>query len=83
MGLIWASCLQRLPDGLCLELWKPQNIPEKEILRIEIRPAQNVCRVLISRKQNLLILFGAISGNVFHWPEQKNDLFAYLPGLGQ
>ena len=53
-GHFWLTALN-------LEVWESENV---EMLRMEIRSAQNVRRVLISRKQTLPILFGAISINL-------------------
>ena len=43
-----------------------KKIPNIKILRIQIHSAQNVGKVLLSRKQNLLAPFGALSGLFFH-----------------
>ena len=60
-----------------------QQIQKITILKIQIRSAQNVGKVWISRKQILLALFGAISGNFFYGPEEfkktyKNCLFSLV-----
>ena len=47
-----------------------QKIKKIEILKIQIRSAQNVGMIWISRKKILLALFGAIPGHFFHGPEK-------------
>ena len=42
------------------EIWGPKNEKKIKILKIQIRSAQNVGKVWISRKQILLALFRAI-----------------------
>ena len=52
-----------------------------KLLKIQVRSAQNVGKVWISRKQILPAPFGAILGHFFHGPEKskKYTKFAYFP----
>ena len=50
---------------------------------MKIHHAQNPGRVLISRKQILLILLGHIFDCFFHWPENKKMLFHVFAFYGQ
>ena len=52
------------------EIWVPKN--KKSILKIQIRSAQNVGKVWISRKNTILAPFGAAPGN-FPWAEKKKN----------
>ena len=55
-------------------------------MKIQIRSAQNVGKVQISRGKNLLTLFQAISDNVFHGLEQMQkhaDLVRLFSLVGQ
>ena len=63
------------------EIWDPKNGKKIKILKIQIRSAQNVGKVWISRKKILPALFGAISSHFFHRPEKlkKCQNFAYFP----
>ena len=58
-----------------------QKIKKMKSLKNQIRSAQNVGKVWISRKKILPALFGAISGHFFHGPNKskKSYLFAYFP----
>ena len=48
---------------------------QMEILKIEIRSAQNVGKVWIRRNKILLAPFGVIPGNFSHGPKnQKNEI---------
>ena len=64
-------------------VWKfgVQKMKKIKILKIQIRSAQNVGKVWISRKKILPALFGAIWGHFFHRPEksEKWQNFAYFP----
>ena len=65
------------------KFWDPKNQKIKS-LKIQIRSAQNVGKVWISRKKILPALFGAILGHFFHGPKKskKCQNFAYFPGVG-
>ena len=65
------------------EIWGPTNQKVK-VLKIQIRSAQNVVQVWISRKKILLALFGAIWGHFFHGPEKSKQCrnFAYVSLVG-
>ena len=54
------------------EIWDPK-IQKMQILKIKIRVAQNVGKVWISRKKQLLAPFHAISGHFLRGPEKKNE----------
>ena len=60
-GDLWGLETQKLE---ILGTWKSRNLGskkwKKKILKIQIRSAQNVGKVRISRKKILLALFGAI-----------------------
>ena len=45
----------------------------KKNIKIQIRSAQNVGKVWISRKKILLALFGAIPGHFFHGPKNSRN----------
>ena len=72
-----------------------QQIKKIKSLKIQIRSAQNVGKVWISRKKILPALFGAILGHFFHGPKKiKKDckilpIFpvwgpcCYPPGVGE
>ena len=64
-------------------VWKfgVQKMEKIKILKIQIRSAQNVGKVWISRKKILPALFGAISGHFFHGPKKCQNC-AYFPGVG-
>ena len=53
-----------------------QNIQKINVLKIQIRSAQNVGRVWISREKILLVPFGAIS-RIFPWTD-KNVKHVYI-----
>ena len=61
-----------------------QKIKKIKVLKIQIRSAQNVGKVWISRKKILPALFGAILGHFFHGPEKSKNCqkIAYFPGVG-
>ena len=67
-------------------VWKfgVQKMEKIKILKIQIRSAQNVGKVWISRKKILPTLFGAIWGHFFHGPEKlkkyKKELPIFLGG---
>ena len=52
-----------------------------EILKFQIRSAQNVGKVWISWKKILLAPFGATPGHFFHGPDKCKEFtkFAYFP----
>ena len=64
-------------------VWKfgVQKMEKIKNLKIQIRSAQNVGKVWISRKKILPALFGAIWGHFFHGPEKlkKCKKNAYFP----
>ena len=63
-GYLWLTALNLgIQESGNLESKKE---PKMKILRIQIRSAQNVGKVLLSRKQNLLAPFGTISGQFSH-----------------
>ena len=49
-----------------------------KVLKVQIRSAQNVGKVWISRKKILLAPFGAISDNFLHEPEKTKKLRVFL-----
>ena len=53
-----------------------------KFLKVKIRHAQNVGKVQISRKKQLLTRFGAISGKFFHGPEKCQKHICLLFFLG-
>ena len=53
-------------DSGTLEIWNPTST-KKIILGMNIRRAQNICRVPISRKQILLTLLGTIFSMFILW----------------
>ena len=57
--------------GLEIQKFGVQKIKKIKILKIQIRSAQNVGKVWISRKKILPALFGAIPGYFFHRPEKS------------
>ena len=59
------------------EIWDPKNGKIK-IPKIQTRSAQNVDKVWISRKKNLLASFGVISGKFFHGPTNIQKLNTIL-----
>ena len=67
--------------------WKSGNLGSNKFpqnnFKIEIRSAQNVGKVWISRKKNIPALFGAIPGHFLRGPEKCKTCqnFAYLPLL--
>ena len=63
----------------------PKKIQKIKILKIKICVAQNVDKVWISRKNQLLAPFGAISGKFFHGPENAKNCktIAYFPWRAQ
>ena len=63
------------------EIWDPTKKKKIEILKITIRVAQNVGKVWISRKKNLLAPFGALWAQFLRGPEksEKCQNFAYSP----
>ena len=65
-------------------VWKfgVQNIKTIKFLKIQIRSAQNVGKVWISRKKILPALFGAIWGHFFHRPEKSKNTKFLLIFLG-
>ena len=77
------------PEIWDLEIQKVgvQKMKKKtKFLKIQIRSAQNVGKVWISRKKILPALFGAIPGHFFHGPEKckkkKCKTVAYVPLVG-
>ena len=69
-----------------LGTWKSRKLGSRKIekikiLEIRIRSAQNVGKVWISRKKNLLAPFGAIPCHFLHGPNKskKSTKFAYFP----
>ena len=56
-----------------------QKMEKMNILKIQIRSAQNVGKVWISRKTTLPALFGAIWGHFFHGPEKNQKNAKILP----
>ena len=44
------------------EIWNPKNVPKIKIIKMEIRPAKNACRVLIGLigGEKLLTLVGTV-----------------------
>ena len=59
-----------------LKHWDPKNKNLKNI-KVQIRSAQNVGKVWISRERILLAPFGAISWHLFHGPEKCNKIFNF------
>ena len=79
--------------SLDLGIWKSGDLEIQKIgiqkmkniknIKIQIRSAQNVGKVWISRKKNLLAPFGAIPGHFLRGPEKckKCYVFCYFPWL--
>ena len=68
-----------------LEIWEPGNLGSKkiqniQILKIQIRSAQNVGTVWISRKKTFPAPFGAIPGIFLRGPEISKKLLIFLGG---
>ena len=78
-----------LAQARFLEIWNSEDLEiqkfgiqkNKQIqtLKIQIRSAQNVGKVWISRKQILLALFGAIPGHFFHGPKTCGKMHTKFP----
>ena len=87
-GGVWA---QARAQARFLEFWKSgtwksgnlgsQKIQKIKIFEIQIRSAQNVGKVWISRKKNLPAAFGALWAQFLRGPEKskKSYFFAYFP----
>ena len=73
---IWRS------GDLEIQKFGVQKFKNIKFLRIQIRSAQNVGKVWISRKKILLALFGAIQGHFLHGPE-KSPKFCLFSLVGQ
>ena len=79
VGPSWA---QVVPSWAQARNFGPKEMQKIKILKIQIRSAQNVGKVWISRKKILLALFHIISGNFLREPEKskkKNRFFVYFP----
>ena len=71
-----------LAQARFLEIWNSGDLEiqkfgiqkiKKKNLKIQIRSAQNVGKVWISKKKNLLAPFGAIPGHFLHGPEKSEN----------
>ena len=60
------------PGGWKSRNWDPKNEKIKN-LKIQIRSAQNVGKVWISRKKIILAPLGATSGHFFHGPKKPKN----------
>ena len=59
---------------------KSEKIPKIQILKIQIRSAQSVGKVWISRKKTFPAPFGAIPGHFLRGPEKSKKLPIFLGG---
>ena len=90
MAQAWPGLAQARPGArywksgdLEIQKFGSQKIKKIKILKIQIRSAQIVGKVWISRKQILLAPFVAIPGLFLHGPKKckKYKRFAYFPLL--
>ena len=80
---ICARVLLIIENGRLDELrsWKTLKVPNMQVWNTKICPAQNVCRVLISREHVILSIFGT-TFVYFDWAEQMGNLImCFLPLL--
>ena len=66
----WAQARAHGPKLGASQKFGTPKIPKIKILKIKIRVAQNVGKVWISRKKNLLAPFGALPGNFLRGPKK-------------